>query len=197
MAKIRVSATVTMAITKLKMKWRRVRQAKQEILAARRIAATMAMVAEIHNAEKDKQAQRVAVGRLAATYAMVHVRHVIRCVHNREVEEMREEMVQQHWDLYAHGRVTQEWAAQTYWKQQSAAHTMQAYILGASTRKRMRLSSAASMVTALRKAMGSAAGLAERQVYRVITAMKVNLHSVGRWGGPARDLLPNTSVPFS
>ena len=78
-----------MAIAKLKVQWRRDRQAKQEVLAARRIAATMAMVTEISDAEKVKQAQRVAVSRLAATYAMAHVRHVIRCVHNREVEEMR------------------------------------------------------------------------------------------------------------
>ena len=100
---------------------------------------------------------------------------------------MREELVQQHWDLYAHGRVTQEWAAQTYWKQQSAAQTMQAYVLGASTRKRMRLSSATSMVTALRKAMGSTAGLAERQAYRAITAMNMNMRSDRLlWGTPAK-----------
>ena len=109
----------------------------QAVLASRRITAAMAMVAEISRVEKAKQAQRVAVSRIAATYAMVHVRHVIRCAHNREVEELREEVVQQHWDLYATGQVSKEWEAQAYWRLQLAGCTVHAQVLGAATRRKM------------------------------------------------------------
>ena len=147
MATIKVSATVTMAIVKLKMQWRLDRQAKRQwaavnmrtawpylsmkctqctagpvnvqhmgrlaAVATKRLTATMNMVAEISAAAKAEQKQRRHYERLSATYAMVEVRRVIRSIHNRKVENMREEMVQQHWDMYAAGQVTKEWEAQT------------------------------------------------------------------------------------
>ena len=54
---------------------------------------------------------------------------------------------------------------------------MQAYILGASTRKQMRLSRDKKMMTALKTTVGSTDGLVERQVYRVIAAMTLGMHN--------------------
>ena len=164
MATIKVSATVTVAIVKLKMQWRLDKQAKRQwavanmrtawtylsmgctqrtaepvtvehtgrlaAMAARRLTATMNMVAEISVAAKAKQVQRRHYERLSATYAMVEVRRVIRSLHNRNVENMREEMVQQHWDMYAAGKVTKEWEAQTHWRHQSAGQCLCAHVVG-------------------------------------------------------------------
>ena len=61
-----------------------------------------------------RKTQRGNYERLAATFAMVTVKMVIRCIHNREVEALKEEVIQHHWDLYAAGKVSQEWEAQPY-----------------------------------------------------------------------------------
>ena len=84
-----LSATMTMAITKATI--------KQQRLAARtRIEATMQMVHEILRSGERKERLRQAYFKLAATYAMVQVRRVVRCLHNREIEAQRHETVRRH-----------------------------------------------------------------------------------------------------
>ena len=118
---------------------------------------------------------------------MAHVRHVIRCVHNREVEELREEVIQQHWDLYVAGRVSKEWEAQAYWQRQVAGSTVHAHVSGVTTRRRMQLLRSTRLMTALRAIMISEAGTAERQLYRAITTMTLGLQDSQRlWGTPMK-----------
>ena len=156
-------------------------------VAAKRLTSAMNMVAEISAAAKAKQKQRRHYERLAAIYAMVEVRRVIRCVHNRNVENMREEMVQQHWDMYAAGKVTQEWEAQAHWRHQSAGRRMCAHVVGTATRRRVQAMKRRKLQCALTTMVGSQAGRNERLSYRVIAAMVENKRREQHlWGTPTK-----------
>ena len=58
-----------------------------------------------------------------------------------------------------------------------------------------------SAVGAARAAANELAGKVEIEVVQALidnlSGIDFEENAVGRWGGPARDLLPNTSVPFS
>ena len=84
-----LSATMTMALTKV-----RIRQQRQQARA--RIEATMQMVHEVLRSGMEKDKLRQAYFRLAATYAMVEIRRVIRCLHNRNIEAQRDDAVQRY-----------------------------------------------------------------------------------------------------
>ena len=221
MAKVKVPATVTMAIVKLKMQWGRDRRARQHLAhrnirsawaqmragstagvhngaqhgchtgkaseAASRITATMRMVTEVSTAKALKQARRHDYERLTATFAMVEVRRAIRCVHNRGVEALKKEVIKRHWDLYVAGKVSQEWAAQPYWRQQSAGSRLCSHVVGAAVRKRMRHGAAQAMHTALQFLKGTHAGRRERSLYRAVAAMIMHKkRSRQLWGTPTK-----------
>ena len=71
-----LSAMMTMAVTKAKIK-------QQRLQARARIEATIQMVQEVLRPGMKKEKLRQAYFRLAAIYAMVEIRRVVRCLCNR------------------------------------------------------------------------------------------------------------------
>ena len=141
-----LSATMTMAITKAKIR-------QQRLQARARIEATMQIVQEVLRSGMKKDKLRQAYFRLAATYAMVEIRRVVRYLHNREIEAQRDEVVQRHCSVVL-------------------AETINAALMaGASARCTIKRNTGVAMRSALAAARcRTAAGASERQLYRAVYA---------------------------
>ena len=139
-----LSATMTMAVTKAKIK-------QQRLTARARIEATMQMVHEMLRSGQRKERLRQAYFKLAATYAMVEVRRVVRCLHNREIQAQRHETVRRHCSVV------------------SAETVIAALMAGASARYTVKRTTGSAMMSALAAAAcRTSAKASERQLYRSV-----------------------------
>ena len=167
----------------------------------------MQMVHEVLQAGMEKDRLRTAYFRLAATYAMVEVRRVIRCLHNRDIEAQRDDAVQRYCSV-----ISAETIIAALMAGASARHTMRKHRAWRAYRHRhlrklgqpkgspklrpyhatftaweVRRNAAVAIVSTLTTARcRTATGVSERQLYRAVCALQQHVaeekdEQVHRW----------------
>ena len=109
----------------------------------------MQMVHEVLRSGMEKEKLRQAYFRLAATYAMVEIRRVIRCLHNREIEAQRDDAVKRYCNVV------------------SAETIIAALMAGASARHTIKKNTGVAMMSTLAASRcRAAARVFKRQLYK-------------------------------